>query len=314
MVLRPRGPQPSRSWCFTWNNPGDRSPLLGDARYVISQLERGDSGTLHWQGYAEFNAPIRMAAAIATLAISTAHMERRRGTRDQARDYCRKDDTRVAGTTPLEQGVWRDSGQGNRTDLQAVADAIQEGVGLSQLAEAHPVAIIRYHHGIERLMAIVSPPPHRRMPKVFILYGPTDLGKSRAAAHIAGADAFWFPRPQNGHAYAAGYTGQRTIVFDDFYSWIPYDLLLRICDRYPLMFNVMGGAAPCLAEQIIFTSNQNPDRWYPNIPNKAAMYRRFTRVLHVDTATTPELLQAILEEPSPPYVPTSYPPVSNEFH
>ncbi len=40
-----------RAWCFTVNNPGDWLPVLGDAvTYVVWQLERSESGTVHFQG------------------------------------------------------------------------------------------------------------------------------------------------------------------------------------------------------------------------------------------------------------------------
>jgi len=48
-----------RNWCFTLNNPPEDFSLDAKCkdfkvRYCIVQLERGDSGTLHLQGYVEF--------------------------------------------------------------------------------------------------------------------------------------------------------------------------------------------------------------------------------------------------------------------
>lgn len=43
----------SRRWCFTLNNPvpGDREDVLGwNANYIVFQLEKGEEGTLHYQG------------------------------------------------------------------------------------------------------------------------------------------------------------------------------------------------------------------------------------------------------------------------
>ncbi len=40
-----------RVWCFTVNNPGDWLPTLGEAvTYVVWQLERSETGTVHFQG------------------------------------------------------------------------------------------------------------------------------------------------------------------------------------------------------------------------------------------------------------------------
>lgn len=93
-----------RNWCFTVNNPDidDILPDHADIRYVVWQRERGAEGTEHWQGYVEFDKPMRLAAV--KLWLPTAHFEPRRGTRDQARDYCMKADSRING--PWERGDW----------------------------------------------------------------------------------------------------------------------------------------------------------------------------------------------------------------
>lgn len=224
---------------------------------------------------------MRIPAAAKATGLTHATLLSRRGTRDQARDYCRKPATGGAKVTgPFQElGTWRSS-QGKRTDLASVVQSIHAGAELRDLVEEHTSVFIRYPNGITRALAILRPSPARSAPLVLILYGDTGTGKSRACAQVY-PEAYWYPRPQNGHAYALGYAGQRVIIFDDFYSWVPYDLLLRICDRNPLQLNVMGGAMTCHATTIIFTSNQNPDTWYPNIPSKAAFVRRSPHRLHL---------------------------------
>ncbi len=165
--------------------------------------------------------------------------------------------------------------------MEAVVSAIKRGDTLRTVVEDHTVAFIKYHHGIERTLAFLQPAPPREQPRVFILYGGTGTGKSRACAELY-PQAYWFPRPQNGAFYAMGYVGQHVVVFDDFYSWVKYDFLLRICDRYPLTVNVMGGTAPFLATTIIFTSNMNPKNWYSGILDKSAFFRRVTEIFHFE--------------------------------
>ncbi len=273
---------PSRNYVFTFNNSQDRLPRLGDnVRYICWQPETGENGTPHLQGYIELKQPMRIPAAAAATGLTHATLLPRRGTRDQARDYCRKPASGGAKVTgPFQElGTWR-TAQGKRTDLDDVAAAIRAGTELRDLVEEYTSTFIRYPNGITRALAILQPSPPRSAPLVLILYGDTGTGKSRACAQVY-PEAYWYPRPQNGHAYALGYAGQRTIIFDDFYSWVPYDLLLRICDRNSLQLNVMGGAMTCLATTIIFISNKNPSDWYPNIPSKAAFVRRSPHRLHL---------------------------------
>ena len=117
----------ARTWVFTINNP--ESPLdFSDkeaVRYCVYQEETGENGTRHYQGYLELTRTHTLNMLKKLKGFERAHFEQRRGSRDQARQYAMKEDTRVAG--PWEHGVWVRSGQGNRTDLDTVRRSIAEG-------------------------------------------------------------------------------------------------------------------------------------------------------------------------------------------
>lgn len=117
-----------RHQCFTYWKPDDGELPSPDefiesfkdarVRFVIFQLEKGKkSGRLHYQGYAEFTTTMRMAA-LQKLAPK-AHWKARRGTAQQAADYCRKDDTKVDG--PWEYGdMSRPGTRSDRINVHAV--------------------------------------------------------------------------------------------------------------------------------------------------------------------------------------------------
>lgn len=103
-----------RRWCFTINNPsveqGDALARLAwnkneEVRYIIFQFELSESGTPHVQGYVELTKSRRRGGVRSIVEDSVerqnGHYERSAGTRDQARDYCRKDDTRMTIGTPV---------------------------------------------------------------------------------------------------------------------------------------------------------------------------------------------------------------------
>lgn len=136
----------SRSYVFTINNPTiEPEELLETAdglaciRYIVFQSELGDNGTPHYQGYLELTRPQRITYLRAN--FHPAHYEPRRGTREQARDYAMKEDTRTEG--PWESGDWRAGGAGQRTDLTGVVEACKTG-SLKHVAQTHPEAILRY--------------------------------------------------------------------------------------------------------------------------------------------------------------------------
>lgn len=88
-------------------------------------------------------------------------------------------------------------------------------------------------------------------------------------------DAYWKQRSQWWDCYE-----HKHVVMDDFYGWLPFDTLLRICDRYPLLVETKGGQTKFNAEVLVITSNQRPQEWYPNVSNFDAFVRRVDKVMH----------------------------------
>lgn len=93
---KPSRMNPSKYWCFTWNNyPENAVETLETIfeKFQISYLfakEVGESGTPHLQGYIECPTKIR---PIEKLSLDTKiHWEKRKGNRQQNIDYCSKDE------------------------------------------------------------------------------------------------------------------------------------------------------------------------------------------------------------------------------
>lgn len=93
-------PAPALDWCFTLNNPDENMPAFSlkvsswKVEYCVFQQE--SAGTTHFQGFVIFKKKQRFTAVVKLL--KKAHWEKRKGTREEARDYCMKADTRVDGT------------------------------------------------------------------------------------------------------------------------------------------------------------------------------------------------------------------------
>lgn len=103
---------------------------------------------------------------------------------------------------------------------------------------------------------------------VIVIQGPTGTGKSKfvqdeyPGAYWKGRDQWW-----------CGYMQQETVVLDEFYGWIPYDTLLRLCDRYPLDVEVKGGKVNFASKTIIITTNKHPEKWYKDVYFQAFVRR-----------------------------------------
>lgn len=141
----PRSPR-FRNLVFTLNNPSCSPDELYacfdaffNAKYLIFQLERGEFGTPHYQGYAEF--PRQVPMAVLAAAFPTMHMESRKGTAVEASEYCAKDDSRVEG--PWTFGEL--SKQGKRNELVAVKESIDDGCSIMELWTDHFGSCVRYY-------------------------------------------------------------------------------------------------------------------------------------------------------------------------
>lgn len=262
----------SRRWCFTLNNPETDELKFPEVfvRYAIWQRERGAEGTEHLQGYIELNKPERLS--FMRNVVPRAHFEIAKGTRDQARDYCRKTDTRVAG--PFEFGVWKAGGQGSRSDLNAVKELIDNGAGEQEIAESNFGTWCRNYRAFREYKRIKTEARNWEV-SVQVFWGDPGTGKSRKAME-ENFGAYWKPKGN----WWDGYEQQETVIIDEFYGWLPYDFLLRLCDRYPLNVEIKGGTVSFVAKKIIFTSNKHPDEWYTkeNL-DKRAFARRVTQLI-----------------------------------
>ena len=102
----------------------------------------------------------------------TAHWEVRKGTHEQAKQYCTKELTRVEG--PWEFGIDKQPGQ--RTDLEEIGQLIKSGRTPRSFGVTHPAQYMRYHRGMHALSLALSKPRNFKT-KVTVIYGETGVWK-----------------------------------------------------------------------------------------------------------------------------------------
>lgn len=263
---------PQRHWCFTVCF-ADTAETLADftmldpsmwrnCRYCVYQLERGEEGTLHFQGYVEFTKPMRMAAIKKFDGMEGAHLEARLGSRDQARNYCMEQDTRVEG--PWEYGVWDKGGQGKRNDVKEMVTGVLAGKTDIELVEAHPVSFLRFYKGIDRVRlasfkAINGANRIREGFRVVFCYGPAGTGKTTWATNYLSGGYFFKPPGD----WWDGYEGEAGVIMDDFSGkWCDYSTCKLWLDKFLDKVPIKGGYVPYKALTVVITSNLLPYEWY----------------------------------------------------
>jgi len=112
-----------RNWCFTTFSLPPKVPEGNKHfRYCVYQIEKcPETDRNHAQGYVEFTRTMRMKAIKTAFQDDSMHLEPRQGSREQARAYCMKEDTRVE--PPKEYGTWEVQ-PGKRIDLAAARETI----------------------------------------------------------------------------------------------------------------------------------------------------------------------------------------------
>jgi len=275
-------------WCFTHNNPHvDGETFLSSLKeywpktltYVVFQKEQVT--TPHFQGYLEFSTLTRLATL--KRFHPGIHWERRKGSQQEAIDYCSretyKDEDKGRVDGPWEWGNRAETHQGARSDLAAAIACVKEG-GIRRVLEEQPEALVRYSRGLSFISNLIVPP--KPVPEVILLFGPTDVGKTR---RFFDSETDRWSSPVTDGLWFDGYMGQAAALFDDFagkYTKLALSQLLRVIDRYDVELPVKGGFAWFIPERIYITTNFHPLDWYDytsRMQQYAALERRFTRVL-----------------------------------
>lgn len=274
----------SRNWLITINNPW--SPHFNfDSEYLkthhiklfLWQLE--EVSTPHIQGYIEFTTPVRLTHV--KKIFPTSHAERRKGNRKQAVQYVTKEDSRKEGPflihqdgTTLDQFLLQINQERNRSGLDIIKTKLDAGCSEDVIADENFADWVR-HYKAFREYKLLKTKPRNSFDKLIVILGPSGTGKSKFCMEQY-PHAYWKQRSN----WWDGYNGEKVVILDEFYGWLPFDLLLRLCDRYPLMLERKGGQVQCLATTVVITSNLVPQDWYQK-GYKPALYRRINTILYM---------------------------------
>jgi len=280
----------ARNWCFTLNNPEEREfDFPSNMKLLIANREIGSNGTPHFQGYVEFNTSV----ALSHLRNwnGRGHYEIRKGTQFDAIRYCLKDylnddDTAAEAfdvtleileafglvTSGLDKSQTLTAflaslSKSKTTKLTALKNLIDEGHGEKAIADYDFDTWCRSHRALQAYRLLTVTPRNWEM-DIEVIFGPTGTGKSKYC-NDAFPDCYWKQRGK----WWDNYAHQEVVCLDEFYGWLQWDVLLRLCDRYPLLVETKGGQVQFASKKIVFTSNTEPSRWYKDMYFEAFIRR-----------------------------------------
>jgi hypothetical protein len=246
----------------------------GSVSYLIAQMEKAPTtGTIHLQGALIIKSPqaIRIPQLREIFAsLPSCHWSPARQW-DKLVEYCRKAESKVAG--PWERGALPRPGQ--RSDLAALAAAVQGGKRAREVALEDPGAYVKYHKGLRALEAVTRKPYHGQR-RVALFWGETGTGKTRAVYDSFAVDEVYSVADTR-TPWFDGYEGERVVLFDEMgLGSMDLNILKRLTDRYPTMVPIKGGMASWMANTVIMTANTHWTHWYPKGTSSdfAALQRR----------------------------------------
>ena len=311
----------SRYWCITWNNPtvaGEEleKHLAGNPniKEFAFQLEKGESGTKHFQIYVAYTTNQRGKRMRETWP--GCHIDIRRGKREQAIAYCSQDEYEGVSKGRIE-GPWikLSQEQGKRNDLLAVKEKLDKGADMIDVAKEHFGEWVKHYRAFEKYQTMLIPKRDWKTVNVCIIGNPGD-GKTRYVQDLCkaqGIDLFVasVPEKRGGKAWFDGYKGQTHVLMDDYRGEYELSFFLRLIDRYPMQVEVKNSHTQWAPKYIYFTTNVVPWKWY----NKTlleydikdvsdhethAVMRRFEKIYEVKDGKLVEIPNKWVTAPKPP--------------
>lgn len=262
-----------RNYCFTSFTGDTKWDVVEGYRYLIVGKETcPTTGKTHYQCYIELNAPQRVAYLKKLFNDKTIHVEARKGTRDQARDYCKKENNFQ------EFGTWNPKGQGCRTDLIAITNKLKEGAKLTDIMLDEPVTYCKYRNGLKDIAAECAKraAANFRQVEVIVISGPTGCGKTRRAMEeatykIEGSQLNWFD----------GYDKDECILIDEYDNDVQITKLLNLLDGYTLRLPIKGACTYANWKKVYITTNLKKEEIHSQAKtaHRDALFRRITQFI-----------------------------------
>jgi len=242
----------------------------GKARYIAYGKELcPKTKRPHHQGFIYFKYATASTKKVANLLMK-CHVKDCDGSLRDNDDYCSK----------ATKGVLVEFGekpkQGARMDIADMMEGVKKGISEQKLAEENPALWCQYGRRLERYRAILQP-KRRWKTEVWVFWGAAGTGKTKRAWDEGGPE---MDSVKFANGFLIGYSNAPCVLIDDFEpNCVPRQILLQLLDRYPCTVNIKNGETQWNPRTIFLTSNINPEDWFYEQKDTAAIMRRLDHIV-----------------------------------
>lgn len=268
-----------KRWTFVVNNPhtkDDAIPRFNEETmyYMRYQLEEGDEGTPHFQGWVWYKTKKRRKQVAKDFPYASLQSCRRSPEENDV--YTSKPEGRLDG--PWTFGKHGPS-QGERTDLSKLYEQVWDTKKrMADIMYDCRKEAIRYHSGAKILRGYAFERARGnewRQIKIVVIWGASRVGKTRWV-HANYPDVY--DMIAQGSKWLDMYDGEEAIHFSDFSGGCPYQMLLTLLDGWKEKRETKGGTTVLLHTTVIFSSNLKPENWYSDQVQKQHDYSLLRRM------------------------------------
>jgi hypothetical protein len=294
---------------------------LAHVRYICGGVESGtDTNRLHFQGYVEFTKSVRFTAVGHMLdsrfkilknpelvenskrkkrknlakgytyspdnsSHNLTYIDRKKGTREQARDYALKtglyeEENTTQILSPVQFGKWVENG--TRLDLEDLANDILQGKSDLQIFERDSVAFMRHIRMIRetRTMLLSSDVMTKyRQVEVCYISGESRTGKTTLITNHFGYENVYRITDKNNPW--DGYNNQPIVIFEEFRQSYDLDLMLAWLEGHPIELPARYYNRPAAFTKVFIISNWDWETQYQHErENKPNDYQALINRIH----------------------------------
>jgi len=304
----------TRKWQLTINNPNENGytrnwikEILGSYKALVYWCmadEVGECGTYHTHIYLSFSSAVRFSTM--KKKFPSAHIEMCQGTSQQNRDYIfkqgkwekdKKKETHLAETRE-EYGQMPIERPGTRNDIVDMMDMVKKGMSDLEIIEEFP----RYFMQMDKIDKYRQKykedefkKVHRKL-EVTYIYGRTGAGKTRGVMDKYGYENVYMVTDY-AHPFD-GYKNQDVILFEEFYSSLRIQDMLKYLDGYPLELPCRYSNKIACFTKVYIISNISLGNQYENIQKEyPETWKAFIRRIHlVKEYTKSEVVEHTLSQ------------------